>query len=87
MAISYCVTSEDVKESFQAKIWYALTDFSTNIANPIDFLRKVLTLKKDDQLMKPFLMIVEICLWPPFSNAQLERLFSQMNLTKKDKQA
>ena len=38
MAISYGVTSEDVKESFQAKIWYALTDFSTNIANPIDFL-------------------------------------------------
>ena len=52
-------------------------------SNSIDFWSKVLTLKKDDQVMKPFLMIVKICLWPPFSNAALERLFSQLNLIKK----
>ena len=41
-----------------------------------------MTLKKDDQLMKPSPLVVEIWLCAPFSNATLERLFSQMNLVK-----
>ena len=82
MTIFSGVTFRDIKESFQATIQYALTYCSTNIANPIDFWSKVLTLKKDDQLMKPSLLIVEICLCAMFSNATLERLFSQMNLVK-----
>ena len=62
MAIFNDVTSEDIKESFQATIQYASTYFGTNIANPIEFWSKVLTLKKDDELMKASLFIVEICL-------------------------
>ena len=34
---------------------------SASVANPIDFQIKVLTLKKDDQLKNPSLLIVEIC--------------------------
>ena len=82
MTIFNGVTSEDIKESFQATMQYASTYFSTNVANPIDFRSKVLTLKKDDQLTKLSLLIVEICLYTLFSNATLERLFSQMNLIK-----
>ena len=48
MVIFNGVTSEDVKESFQATIRYAPTYFSTNVANPIDFWCKVLTFEKDD---------------------------------------
>ena len=82
MTIFNGVTSEDVKESFPATIRYASTYFSTNVANPIDLWKKVLTLKKDDQLMKPSLLIVEICLCAMFPNAILQRLFNQMNLVK-----
>ena len=82
MTIFNGVTSKDLKESFQATMWYTLTYFSTNVANPIDFWSKVLTLKKDDQLMKTSLLIVKICLCAPFSNSTLERLFGQMNLVK-----
>ena len=82
MTIFNGVISEGVKESFQATIQYVSTYFSSNIANLIDFWSKVLTLKKDDQLMKLFLLIVEIYLCGPFSNATLERLFSQMNFVK-----
>ena len=32
--------------------------------------------------MKPSLVIVEVCLCAPFSNATLERFFNQMNLVK-----
>ena len=46
MAIFNGVTSKDVKESFQATIWYASTYFSTNVANPMDFWSKALTLRK-----------------------------------------
>ena len=82
MAIFNCVTSKDVKQTFEATIWYASIYFSTNIANPIDFWSKVLTLRKDDQLMKPSLLIVQIYFCAPFSNATMERLLSQMNLVK-----
>ena len=61
MAIFNGVTSEDVKESFQATIQYASTYFNTSVVNLIKFWSNVLTLKKDDQLMKPALLIVEIC--------------------------
>ena len=37
-------------------------NFSTNTANHIDLWGKFLTLQKDDQLMKPFLLIDEIFL-------------------------
>ena len=82
MTIFSGVTFKDIKESFQATVQYALTYYSTNVANLIDFWSKVLTLKKNDQLMKPSLLIVEICLCAMFSNATLERLFSQINLVK-----
>ena len=39
-------------------------------------------LKKDDQLIKPSLLIADIYLCALFSNATLWRLFSQMNLVK-----
>ena len=82
MAIFNGVTSEDVKESFQATIRYALTYFGANDANPIDFWRKVLTLTKDGQPKKPSSLVVEIGLCAPFSNATLGSLFSKMNLVK-----
>ena len=81
-AIFNGVTSEDIKESLQATIRYASIYFSTNIANPMNFWSKVLNLKKDDQLMKLSLLIVDVCLCAPFSNATLDRLFSQMILVK-----
>ena len=76
MTIFNGVTSQDVKESFQATTQYASTYFSTNVANAIDFCSKVLTLETDYQLMKPSLFIVEIYLCAPFSNATLEKSFS-----------
>ena len=83
MAIFNGVISKDIKESFQAIMcWYASTYFGTNVAKPIDFSSKVLTLKKDDQLMKPSLLIFKICLHAPLSVATWERLFNQMNLVK-----
>ena len=81
-AILNGVTSEDVKERFQATIWYTSNYFSTDVANPIDFGSKVLTLMKNDQLAKPSLLIFEICHSALFSNATLERFFSQVNLVK-----
>ena len=81
-AIFNGVTSEDIKESLQATIRYASIYFSTNIANPMNFWSKVLNLKKDDQLMKPSLLIADVCLCAPFSSATLDRLFNQMILVK-----
>ena len=81
-AIFNGVTSEDIIESLQATIRYASIYFSTNIANPMNFWSKVLNLRKDDQLMKPSLLIVDVCLCAPFSNATLDRLFNQMILVK-----
>ena len=46
------------------------------------FWSKILSLADEHIFWKPTALIIEICLCAPFSNASLERLFSQMNLIK-----
>ena len=48
----------------------------------IPFWSKFLTLKKDDQLANETFPVENFHVCAPFSNATLERLFSQMSLVK-----
>ena len=59
-----------------------LTYFNMENVNPVDFWGKVLALRKDDSLLKPVLLLVQIWLYTSFSNASLERLFSQDHCKK-----
>ena len=77
-----CYTEDDVLSSFLAVLRYAHQYFNTSNINPIDFWSKILSLADEHIFWKPTTLIIEICLCVPFSNASLERLFSQMNLIK-----
>ena len=77
-----CYTEDDVLSSFLAALRYAHRYFNTFNINPIEFWSKILSLADEHIFWKPTTLIIEICLCAPFSNASLERLFSQMNLIK-----
>ena len=77
-----CYTEDDVLSSFLAALRYTHRYFNTFNINPIEFWSKILSLADEHIFWKPTTLIIEICLCAPFSNASLERLFSQMNLIK-----
>ena len=77
-----CYTEDDVLSSFLAVLRYAHRYFNTSNINPIEFWSKILSLTNEHIFWKPTTMIIEICLYTPFSKASLERIFSQMNLIK-----
>ena len=78
-----CYTEDDVLSSFLAVLRYdAHQCFNTSNINPIEFWSKILSLADEFFFWKPTILIIEVCLCAPFSNASLERLFSQMNLIK-----
>ena len=77
-----CYTEDDVLSSFLAVLHYAHRYFTTYNINPIEFWSKILSLAGEHIFWKPTTLIIEICLCAPFSNASLERLFSQMILIK-----
>ena len=76
-----CYT-EDVLSSFLAVLCYAHQYFNISNINPIKFWSKILSLADEHIFWKPTTLIIEICLFAPFSNTSLERLFSKMNLIK-----
>ena len=61
---------------------YAHRYFNTSDINPIGFWSKILSLADEHIFWKSTTVIIAISLCAPFSNASLERLFSQMNLIK-----
>ena len=77
-----CYDENDVSDSFFAIVRYAVRYFNVQNVNPIDFWSKILSLKEEHTDWKPASLLIEICLCAPFSNAILERFFSQMNLIK-----
>ena len=82
MVILFPYTEDDVTISFLSIVRYALRYFNLVNIDAIEFWSKILSLLDQNPQWKPALLIVEICLCAPISNASLERLFSQMNLIK-----
>ena len=82
MEIFKSYSEEDIVDSFLDIIRYASRYFNTSTVNPIEFWSKILALNQDKKQWKVSLLLVEICLCAPFSNASLERLFSHMNIVK-----
>ena len=82
MEIFKSYSEEDIVDSFLDIIRYASRYFNTSTVNPIEFWSKILELNQDKKQWKVSLLLVEICLCAPFSNASLERLFSHMNIVK-----
>ena len=82
MEVFNTFTSDDVTESFCAVTRYSSRYFNTSNVKPIEFWSKILLLHQENNSWKATLLLVELCLCAPFSNASLERLFSHMNIVK-----
>ena len=82
MEIFKSYSEEDIVDSFLDIIRYTSRYFNTSTVNPIEFWSKILALNQDKKQWKVSLLLVEICLCAPFSNASLERLFSHMIIVK-----
>ena len=75
------VTEEEIINGF-IDIRYASRYFNTDDINPIDIWSKLVKINKSD--WHGVLLLSELCLCAPFSNASLERFFSHMNIVKID---
>ena len=82
MEVFNTFTSDDVTESFCAVTRYSSRYFNTSNVKPIEFWSKILLLHEENNSWKATLLLVELCLCAPFSNASLERLFNHMNIVK-----
>ena len=77
-------TSDNVVEGFIDIVRYAKRYFETENMNSLEFWSKLAKPGKDKTKWSGFLLILELCLCAPVSNATLERLFSHMNIVKSD---
>ena len=77
-----CYDENYVSDSFFAIVCCAVRYFNVQKVNHIDFWSKILSFKEEHEDWKPASLLIEICLYVSFSNAVLERFFSQMNLIK-----
>ena len=75
------VTEEEIINGF-IDIRYDSRYFNTDDVNPIDIWSKLVKINKSD--WHGVLLLSELCLCAPFSNASLERFFSHMNIVKID---
>ena len=82
MPIFAAVTEEEVASSFLSIVRHGLQYFKVKSIDVIKFWSTMMTMLDEHPQWRPALLIIEICLCAPISNASLERLFSQMNLVK-----
>ena len=71
---------DDVSHSFLSIVRNALRYFDVHKIEPVKFWSTILSLTKEHADWKPTTLFIEICLCASFSNAILERFFTQMNL-------
>lgn len=75
-------TEDQVVDSFLAIVRYGLKYFSIQNVDVLGFWSRMFSLQDENPHWRAALLIIEICLCAPVSNASLERLFSQMNFIK-----
>ena len=76
------ITEDEIVESLLSIVRYGLKYFNLTGIGIYDFWAKNFDLKDDNPQRNPALLIIEIYVCAPISNASLERLFNQMNIVK-----
>ena len=82
MEILASITEDEIFESFLSIVWYELKYFKLTGIGLYDFWAKIFGLKYDNAQWNPTLLIIEVCMCAPISNALLERFFNQTNFLK-----
>ena len=82
MEILASFTEDQVVDSFLAIVRYGLKYYNMRNIDVLEFWSQILSLQDENPHWRAALLIIEICLCAPISNASLERLFSQMNFIK-----
>ena len=82
MEILASITEDEIFESFLSIVWYELKYFKLTGIGLYDFWAKIFGLKYDNAQWNPTLLIIEVCMCAPISNALLERFFNQINFLK-----
>ena len=81
--VSPNITEDVIQKEYIAVIMYTLNSLNTQTLPPIQ-LWKLLFSYKSGKNWDNILLLVELCLCAPYSNAILERFFSQMKVVKTD---
>ena len=82
MEILALITEGEITESFLSKMRHRFKYFKMIDVDVLKFWSKIFKLQDENLQWRPALLVIEICLCAPISNASLERLFNQMNLGK-----
>ena len=82
MGIFTSCTEDQVIDSFLPIVRYGVKYFSIKSLDVLEFWSKMFSFKVENPHWREALLIIEICLCAPVSNASLEGLFSQMTIIK-----
>ena len=82
MPVFAAITEDEMVSSFLSIVRHGLKYYKVRSIDVIEFWSTIMTMLDQHPQWRPALLIIEICLCAPISNASLERLFSQMNLVK-----
>ena len=63
-------------------VHYAYRYFNIDSTDPMKLWSKLCKLGKEKESWKDILLLIELCLYTPFSNATLERFFSHLKVVK-----
>ena len=82
MGVFAAFNEEQVIESFLSVVRYGIKYFNVKNVDVLEFWSRMLSLQDENPHWRAAMLLIEICLCAPVSNASLERLFSQMNFVK-----
>ena len=78
------VTQDETMDGYIDIVRYANRYFNTDNVNPMDVWAKLAKIGCTKTNWNGAMLVSELCLCAPFSNATLERFFSHMNIVKTD---
>lgn len=82
MGVFAAFNEEQVIESFLSVVCYGVNYFNVKNVDVLEIWSRMLSLQDANPHWQTAMLLIEICLCAPGSNASLERLFSQMNFVK-----
>ena len=84
---SDCMTLDEGQTGCIHIVRYANLNFNSVEINPLEFWRKLRKLAANKVHWRDTMLVIELCLWAPFSNATLEQFFNGVKDIKCDKRS
>ena len=82
MPVFKSITRDSLQTGFVDVVRYTYRYFDVENIKPVSLWSKICTLGKDRESWHDIMILIELCLCTPFSNATLERFLSHLKVVK-----